>query len=422
MSTPAGRARLASADTNELGDAGTSEWTSWRRIANLRKRFVSPPRDGRRSLARRALRVGVIVLVVLLVAAAVAARWGVPYYAITPGTALDVGALISVPRNVTHSHHGRVILTDVELTQLSALAYAYYYLQNRSEIVSAAAITGGASSQQYEEQGVIDMATARQAAALVALRALGYRPRAVPSGVVVYVIEPGAPPRAVPAVGDVITAIGATPVARISTLVDHLNVLRPGSTVTLAFHLLGKSSTSTRSYTIDEFLQAARKPTQISCEPPGTTAHGVPVQDHGRPVGCLPFGGEQIYRNADLPFSVSIRANGIVGPSAGLSFTLGLIEKLDTKDLTAGHRVAATGTMSNSGEVGAVGGVAEKTIAVRAAGATVFLVPPSGLAAARLNAGPNLTVVAVSSVHQAIAALERLGGRLAAQRHLAPEP
>jgi PDZ domain-containing protein len=68
--------------------------------------------------------------------------------------------------------------------------------------------------------------------------------------------------------------------------------------------------------------------------------------------------------------------------------------------------------MANDGSVGAIGGVAQKTIAVREAGANVFLVPPANAAVARAHAGPGLRIIAVSSIGQAVRALERLGGRL----------
>ena len=110
---------------------------------------------------------------------------------------------------------------------------------------------------------------------------------------------------------------------------------------------------------------------------------------------------------------VDLSSEGIVGPSAGLAFTLGLMQELDPADLTGGLKVAATGTMSIDGSVGDVGGVAQKTIAVRGAGASVFLVPKQEYAVAKSHAGPNLRVYAVSSIAQAIQILESLGGRIA---------
>jgi PDZ domain-containing protein len=89
-----------------------------------------------------------------------------------------------------------------------------------------------------------------------------------------------------------------------------------------------------------------------------------------------------------------------------------VIEKLDRGDLFAGKKVAATGTMSLDGSVGDVGGVAQKTVAVERAGATVFLVPPQEYAVAKAHATAALHVVAVNSLSASITALERLGGTL----------
>ena len=70
---------------------------------------------------------------------------------------------------------------------------------------------------------------------------------------------------------------------------------------------------------------------------------------------------------------MTVHTQNIGGPSAGLAMTLGIIDKLSSGRLT-GHRIiAATGTIDQNGNVGDVGGVAEKTIAVERAGATRLL-------------------------------------------------
>ena len=162
---------------------------------NPRRPAVGACGRGGQGLGRRwriAWRVAAGVLAVLVLAALVAARWVVPYYAITPGTALDVAQLISVPRGASHPHRGSVVLTDVQLVHLTALGYLYYRFDENAQIVSTEDLTGGSSSSAYDEDGVIEMATARQAAAFVALRELGYHPRAAPAGVAVVAIQPGA--------------------------------------------------------------------------------------------------------------------------------------------------------------------------------------------------------------------------------------
>jgi len=140
------------------------------------------------------------------------------------------------------------------------------------------------------------------------------------------------------------------------------------------------------------------------------------------PLSCLGIypqgsGGSAVdgtaFKIGPLPVKVDLSSEGIVGPSAGLAFTLGLMQELDPANLTGGLKVAATGTMSIDGTVGDVGGVAQKTVAVRGAGASVFLVPPQEYAVAKAHAGPHLKVYAVSTIDQAIHVLESLGGHIA---------
>jgi Lon-like protease len=114
-----------------------------------------------------------------------------------------------------------------------------------------------------------------------------------------------------------------------------------------------------------------------------------------------------------LPFNVNIDVGDIGGPSAGLALTLGLLGILSGADLTGGHRVAATGTINLDGTVGDVGGVAQKTVAVRKAGAQVFFVPPQELKTAQSEAG-SMKVDAVSTLQQALSDLQALGGHLPA--------
>jgi PDZ domain-containing protein len=121
------------------------------------------------------------------------------------------------------------------------------------------------------------------------------------------------------------------------------------------------------------------------------------------------MGTQPVY---DFPFPVSINSDNIGGPSAGLAWTLGILNTLVGGDLTGGRIVAATGTIRPDGTIGDVGGVQQKTVAVNRAGATVFLVPPPELTVARSMAGPNLKVFAVQTLAQALTDLQHLGGKL----------
>ncbi|MGC5342170.1 S16 family serine protease [Streptomyces sp. DT24] len=115
---------------------------------------------------------------------------------------------------------------------------------------------------------------------------------------------------------------------------------------------------------------------------------------------------------------VTLHLADVGGPSAGLFFALGIIDKLDGDgaggDLTGGRTVAGTGTISADGSVGAVGGVSLKTQAARRDGATVFLVPEDECAAARAERPKGLRLVPVTTLKDAVSSLRALdqGGKV----------
>ncbi|MFE6835627.1 S16 family serine protease [Streptomyces sp. NPDC057705] len=114
------------------------------------------------------------------------------------------------------------------------------------------------------------------------------------------------------------------------------------------------------------------------------------------------------------PKDVKVELNlaDVGGPSAGLLFSLGVVNKLDGDgsggDLTGGRSIAGTGTITADGTVGAVGGVALKTQAARRDGASVFLVPKAECADARSELPEGLRLVPVTSLTDAVNSLRAL--------------
>jgi PDZ domain-containing protein len=109
---------------------------------------------------------------------------------------------------------------------------------------------------------------------------------------------------------------------------------------------------------------------------------------------------------------VTLRLADVGGPSAGLLFSLGIIDKLrgdgSGGDLTGGRVIAGTGTIDAAGKVGAVGGVPLKTRAARRDGATVFLVPEAECADARAELPKGLRLIPVTTLKGAVNALVAL--------------
>lgn len=115
---------------------------------------------------------------------------------------------------------------------------------------------------------------------------------------------------------------------------------------------------------------------------------------------------------SDDDIDVDLELADVGGPSAGLLFSLGIIDKLDGNgrggDLTGGRTIAGTGTIDADGEVGAVGGVALKTQAARRDGATVFLVPRDECADAKAELPKGLRLIPVTTLKGAVQSLVAL--------------
>ncbi|MEU7280851.1 S16 family serine protease [Streptomyces sp. NPDC045431] len=107
---------------------------------------------------------------------------------------------------------------------------------------------------------------------------------------------------------------------------------------------------------------------------------------------------------------VTLRLADIGGPSAGLLFALGIVDKLDGggASLTGGRTIAGTGTITPDGKVGAVGGVSLKTQAAARDGATVFLVPKDECAQARAERPDGLRLIPVTTLKDAVSSLRAL--------------
>lgn len=108
------------------------------------------------------------------------------------------------------------------------------------------------------------------------------------------------------------------------------------------------------------------------------------------------------------PFKITFNLANIGGPSAGLMFTLAVIDKLTTGDLADSRFIAGTGTIDADGKVGAIGGITHKMLAAQEAGATVFLVPTDNCAEARGGNDEGLELLKVETITQAVDALHAL--------------
>lgn len=344
------------------------------------------------------------LVAIILIAGIIAARINVDYYVLTPGSAAPVSRYIEVPPELSHPLTGKILLTDVFVTQLNALTYLRYrFFGSNDEIFPGSELLGSAPTQtQFLSQGFLQMAQAQSFATASALTYLGYTVTSSNGGALVYGIEPHSPAANTLQLGQVIKAVNGTTTSTACDLVGALRGLQPGTTVSLSVE---------KSYINDQGAlvpgQTVPKPVTLAEPPKGLVERGC-----GPPSVPTAYLGIDPQTQQDWHFPVDVRINTpqIGGPSAGLAMSLGIIDKLGGGRLT-GHRVvAATGTINQYGQVGQVGGVPEKTVAVERAGATVFFVPQQQLGSAEARATPPLHVYGVNTLDQALKILRRLGG------------
>jgi PDZ domain-containing protein len=121
-----------------------------------------------------------------------------------------------------------------------------------------------------------------------------------------------------------------------------------------------------------------------------------------------PFLGVYITEKYTFPFPVKVQLQDVGGPSAGMMFALGIIDKLTPGELNGGKHVAGTGTISAFGLVGAIGGIQQKMYGARAAGATYFLAPASNCSDVRGHVPAGLTVYSTATLSQSVADLKAI--------------
>jgi Lon-like protease len=332
--------------------------------------------------------------VVLALMAGIASAIPLPYVELAPGGAAPINQLVKVPSQYEHPPKGSFLLMTVSLV---ANVHALDLVRDRFDsdiiIVKRKAIFGDSSKRQFEQQATQDMDDSKQNAAVVALKQLGYNVTEHGAGALVGALAPGEiPAKGQLAPGDVITAVDNAPTPLASQAVTALQKHKPGDTVALAV--------TKKDGTLAHPAIRLGSRTDTSCSAIVVTAA----------LPCLGVTLATKDHNFDFPFDVKIDTSDIGGPSAGLAFTLALIDELTPGELTGGRNVAVTGTIDVDGTVGDVGGVAQKTAAARHSGARLFLVPPGEFAEASKHAGKHLKVVQVTTLADALAALSANGG------------
>ncbi|HTV11886.1 MAG TPA: PDZ domain-containing protein [Acidimicrobiales bacterium] len=360
---------------------------------------------------------GLLVVILVGAATALASHYADGYFLFAPGTAPSITAnpackpsqgqlalpngapcvRLVVPKGKAHALDGKLLMVDVEVSQAGPWDWALYelgLLGGDRQMISVASYAGTTPTSELGCQDTQLMVSANEDAALAALGELHYKVGEDPEGAEVTEVLAGTPAwDAGLKCNDLITAVNGKPVTDAAEFTNAFQGLPPGSVVTLSDHPASGGRARTVRVTLEK-----TPPKMVALGFPTRAYVGLAVQTRARLV---------------LPFTVSVNAGDIGGPSAGLAFTLAMLDALSGGKLTGGHVVAATGTIAPNGQVGDVGGVQEKAVAVEKAGAQVFFVPSVEYKVAKSVVGNRLRVVPVTTLAQVLHVLQSdYGGSL----------
>ncbi len=346
----------------------------------------------------------------MLIAIVVLHSWNLNEYALTPGDATPVAPLVKIDGVGTAKHHDKIMLTDVYLSSLNAWQWLTLHFSSHVQFVGAdQLVEPGVPTDELGAQGYLEMSDSKQAAEVAAFNALGWRTPATATGAIVNAVSAPSPARTAGLhVADEIVAVNGTSVTSTCALIRAVHDVAPGTKERLTVERAKISPTGIITYRAPSTVTLIAGVTPASMVPSGCA--GVT----GVSKSWLGVGLED-GNSYSLPAKVTIDTQNIGGPSAGLAMTLTLIDKLSKNSISGNRPIAATGTMDVHGNVGDVGGVAEKTVAVQRAGAKYFFVPQVEVATAKAAAAPGLTIVGVTTLRQALRDLRKIGGE-------APEP
>jgi Lon-like protease len=287
-----------------------------------------------------------------------------------------VDPIVSVPDDARTPQPGPIYFVDVREREARLLERVLPFLRpNGSSLVPAPPVSNAVEQQI----GVQDMTESQKVAAVVALNYLGHKVKATTGGVTIVLVEKSAPAAKVLRTSDVIVAADGHKVSSVANLRAVLAKHRPGDVVRITFVRDGKRMTVAIKTVADP--QNSKR-----------ALVGVSARDN---------------LTVKLPVKIKIDAGGVGGPSAGLAFALDIARELG-RNVTHGHKIAATGEIALDGSVGPIGGVKQKTFGARAAGVDAFLVPAGENAREARRYADGLRIIPVKNFPQALRALATL--------------
>ncbi len=328
----------------------------------------------------------IVVFGALVVLFAVAVLMPVPYVTMSPGPTVNVlgetagKTIVSVSGHRTYPTEGQLRLTTVSVTSPGRSinlteALRAWFDKTRAVYPRDVIYPPQQSAQDAQQESSVEMVSSQDTAVAAALTELGYK---LPLHVEVLGVSKGGPAEGRLRVRDEIVSVNGTRITGVGQVSKAIQRTPASGTALFVVRRGG-----------------ATKQVRVT-----------PEQSTTAPKRAIV--GISIGTGYDFPFDVQVRLNEqIGGPSAGLIFSLAVYDTLTPGALTGGSEIAGTGTITEGGRVGPIGGIQQKIVAAEQAGAKLFLVPPGNCTSALAAGVPEgeIRLVKAPTLHSAVTSL-----------------
>lgn len=285
----------------------------------------------------------VYVIVLLLIGASFI---HLPYYVMKPGDAHELKPIVEVAGGEKDA--GTLMLTTIKMGEANYLSYAIASIRDYEEILPVNEVRSPhETNEEYNIRQQYLMTSSQQNAITVAFDAAKKPYSFRYQGVYVLNVFPGMPAEGVLKAGDRIVAIDGKEFESSRLFTEYIQTKQPGDEVLITF--IRDKEKMEESIALKKFENNNKK-----------TGIGIGLADQKKLVSKP---------------KVTLKADSIGGPSAGLMFSLEIYNQLVEEDIANGRKIAGTGTISPDGTVGRIGGIAQKVVAAHRAGAEIFLAP-----------------------------------------------
>ncbi|MFF3483492.1 PDZ domain-containing protein [Streptomyces sp. NPDC002701] len=326
----------------------------------------------------------------------------VPYSEMSPGPTVntlgehDGEPVLQISGRKTYATTGNLNMTTVRVTSadynMNLVEAVYGWLAHDNKVVPHDTLyPDGKTEEQSTQENAEEFSQSQESAKVAALKELDIP---VKSWVIVATVVKDTPAEGRLHAGDVIKAVDGTPVKAFDDVAELVTKHKAGEKV--VFTVVPAKEQA-----------AAEKENRTATTTEDITITTAESDDRGEDRAIV---GIEAGTDHTLPFAIDIKLADVGGPSAGLMFALGIVDKLTPGSLTGGKFVAGTGTIDDDGKVGPIGGIEMKTVGARAKGARYFLTPKDNCAAAARDVPEGLTLVKVDTIDDAMSALKDIRG------------